>query len=360
MCASKMRAAEIISRLRMLTRDEEVNSIFYILALILFVLSIVTLRFKHPQWQPIVFVIYGVTSLLFAIFENGSLTPIFMIRYFFYISGAFMTAIIPFFLLLFAALVLQRTLRDRQEHYLRKLFGFLMVGTVLAFTLYTVWIIWLYGPLAIMRFMSIYVYIAMYLIATFISYVLVNLSLKYWPKQKHHSEIIVLGVRIDDEGVLSSTLRSRLQLAVESYLENRSQNIMSKIIVTGGSYDPEVPTEAEEMGGFLLAQGIPAEDIILESRALNTHENFYFSKSLLNSEQSVLVVTSSFHLIRAYYFAWQNGVSIDLKGAPSSLFSWGYNLVREYLAFLILTKEINFICMLSLSVYSIFQLFQIY
>lgn len=360
MCASKSDAAEKLSRPLVQTRDEEVNSIFYIVALILFILSFVTLRVKHPRLQPIVFALYGITSLLFAIFENSSLTPIFMIRYFFYISGAFMTAIIPFFLLLFAALVLQRTRRDRQEHLLRKVFGYLMVATVMAFTLYTVWIVWRYGYLAIMRFMSIYVYIAMYLIATFISYILLNFGLKYWPRQKHHPEIIVLGARIDDEGVLSSTLRSRLQLAVESYLENRSQNIMSKIIVTGGSYDSQMPTEAEEMGGFLLAQGIPAEDIILESRALNTDENFYFAKSLLKSQQAVLVVTSSFHLIRAFYFAWQNGVAIELKGAPSSLVSWGYNVVREYLAFLILTKEINFICMTSLSVYSIFQLFRIY
>lgn len=336
------------------------NSIFYIVAVILFILSIVTLRIKQPHLQPIVFALYGVASLLFAIFENSSLTPIFMIRYFFYISGAFMTAIIPFFLLVFAALVLKKTLSNQREHILRKLFGLLMVATVMGFTIYTIWIVWHHGYPAMMRFMSIYIYIAMYLIATFISYVVLNFGLKYWPKHKHHLEIMVLGSRIDDEGVLSSTLRSRLQVAVESYLENRSQNIPSKIIVTGGSYDPQMPTEAEEMGGFLLAQGIPAEDIILESRALNTDENFYFSKSLLTNQEAVLVVTSSFHLIRAYYFAWQNGLTIQLKGSSSSLFSWGYNVVREYLAFLILTKEINFICMTSLSIYSVFQLFQIY
>lgn len=336
------------------------NSIFYAIALLLFVLAIVTLRLKQPHLQPIVFVLYGVTSLLFAIFETSSLTPIFMIRYFFYISGAFMTAIIPFFLLLFAALVLQRSLRDRQEHVFRRLFGLIMVGTILIFTLYSVWIIWQHGYMSLMRFMSVYIYIAMYLITIFISYILVNIGLKYWPKRQQHTEIMVLGARIDDEGVLSETLRSRLQLAVESYLKNRSQNIACKIIVTGGSFDPDMLTEAEEMGGFLLAQGIPAEDIILETRALNTDENFYFSKSLLKADTPVLVVTSSFHLVRAYFFAWQNGVSIDLKGAPSSLFAWGYNLVREYLAFLILTKEINFICMASLCIYSVLQLVQIY
>lgn len=271
-----------------------------------------------------------------------------------------MTAIIPFFLLLFASLVLQQALRDRHVHYTHRLFNFFMVATVLAFNLYTVWIVWQHGYLEIIRFMSIYVYISMYLIATFISYILLNFILKLWPIKKHYAEIIVLGARIDDEGLLSATLRARLQLAVESYLENRTQNILSKIIVTGGSYDPDFPTEAEEMGGFLLAQGIPAEDIILETRALNTDENFYFSKPLIESDQTVLVVTSSFHLIRAYYFAWKNGLAIELKGARSSWLAWGYNVVREYLAFLILTKEINFICMVSLGIYSIFQLFQIF
>lgn len=341
-------------------RDEEVDSIFYIIAFVLFVLSIVTFRLRDPQFQPIVLVLYGITSLLFAILESSSLTPIFMIRYFFYISGAFMTAIIPFFLLLFATLVLQRAFRDRHVHYTHRLFSFFIVASVLTFTLYTVWIVWQHGYLEIIRFMSIYVYISMYLIATFISYVLLNFILKRWPRKKHHAEIIVLGARIDDEGVLSATLRARLQLAVESYLENRTQNLVSKIIVTGGSYDSNFPTEAEEMAGFLLAQGIPAEDIVLETRALNTDENFYFSKPLIESGQTVLVVTSSFHLIRAYYFAWKNGLAIELKGARSSGLAWGYNVVREYLAFLILTKEINFICMVSLGIYSIFQLFQIY
>lgn len=342
------------------TRDEKVNFIFYIVALVLFALATVALRLKKTQLQPIVFTLYGVTSLLFAIFESGSLTPIYMIRYFFYISGAFMTVIIPFFLLLFALLVLQKTRKDQERYSLRKVVDFVMAGTVLAFTAYTVWMVLYQGYPAILRFMSIYVYISMYLIATFISYILLNTSLKYWPRKQHHSEIIVLGARIEDQGVLSSTLRLRLQLAVESYLENRSQNIPSKIIVTGGSYDPDMPTEAEAMSGFLQAQGIPIADIILENSALNTDENFYFSKPLLKNQQAALVVTSSFHLLRASYFAWNNGVAIELKGAPSSLFYWLYNLVREYLAFLILTKEINFICMVSLGAYSIFQLFQIY
>lgn len=326
----------------------------------LFALMLLAIRLKQVYLQPVVFALYGITSLLFAIFEYGSLTPIFMIRYFFYLSGAFMTVVIPFFLLLFALLVIQKTMQHRNGNPFRYAVSVVIVGIVLAFTAYTVWMILQHGYLEIIRFMGMYVYIAMYLIATFISYVLLNLILKFWPKKNNYTEIIVLGAKIDDEGVLSETLRERLELAVNNYLANRAQEKPTKIFVTGGSIDPESPTEAEEMAGFLLAQGIPAEDIVCENRALNTDENFYFTKQLLENPEPVLVVTSSFHLIRTHFFAWQNQVQIEMKGARSSVFSWGYSVVREYLAFFILTKEINFICMISLAIYSILQVSKLY
>lgn len=59
------------------------------------------------------------------------------------------------------------------------------------------------------------------------------------------------------------------------------------------------------MANYLMEQGVPQEDILIEDRSRTTFENLTFSKAILKDQElgkSVLVVTNSFHALRAGVF----------------------------------------------------------
>ncbi|TGE04091.1 YdcF family protein [Hymenobacter fodinae] len=78
-----------------------------------------------------------------------------------------------------------------------------------------------------------------------------------------------------------------------------------KIIVSGGSgaIGTEVArSEAEELRILLRLAGVPTQDILLENKSRNTHENALNTKALLAQHpdiKSLVLVTSAFHERRA-------------------------------------------------------------
>lgn len=86
-------------------------------------------------------------------------------------------------------------------------------------------------------------------------------------------------------------------------------------IVSGGVLSPGLPTEAEYLAKELIALGIPAESVLVESKALNTRENATESKRLLDQlgAKNVLLVTSAFHVPRAVGCFRAVGVEADVR-----------------------------------------------
>ncbi|OJJ19971.1 hypothetical protein BKI52_15960 [marine bacterium AO1-C] len=80
---------------------------------------------------------------------------------------------------------------------------------------------------------------------------------------------------------------------------------IKKILITGGSFDPKQRLERAEsywLKKFLIDAKVPAEDIVIETKARNTRENALFSKTILEKQfprQSYLLITSAFHIRRA-------------------------------------------------------------
>ncbi|TGD80665.1 YdcF family protein [Hymenobacter wooponensis] len=78
-----------------------------------------------------------------------------------------------------------------------------------------------------------------------------------------------------------------------------------KIIISGGSgaINTKVArSEAEELRILLRLAGVPAQDILLETKSRNTHENALNTKSLLAQHpeiKSLVLITSAFHERRA-------------------------------------------------------------
>jgi uncharacterized SAM-binding protein YcdF (DUF218 family) len=106
-------------------------------------------------------------------------------------------------------------------------------------------------------------------------------------------------------------------------------------VLTGGQGYGEEITEAQCMYDYLTAQGVAAEQLILEESASNTAENFAFSRELLEAAgvdpaaDTVAVVTNDFHLARAGLLAARNGYG-DTVGVGAAL-PWAHLEINYYL-----------------------------
>jgi len=82
------------------------------------------------------------------------------------------------------------------------------------------------------------------------------------------------------------------------------KGMVKKILISGGegTYNEHARPESIILKRFLLANGVPENDVILEINSTNTYQNAVFSKQTLNKYpelQTKLLVTSSFHMNRS-------------------------------------------------------------
>ena len=128
---------------------------------------------------------------------------------------------------------------------------------------------------------------------------------------------------------------------------------IKKILITGGSFDPKQSLERAEaylLKQILLQAKVPAQDIVIETKARNTRENAVNTAQILKQQfpnQSYLLITSAFHIRRSLGCFAKAGIratpfSVDFytsdKGFafPFSLFPAEKALYKWY----VLTHEI--------------------
>jgi uncharacterized SAM-binding protein YcdF (DUF218 family) len=121
-----------------------------------------------------------------------------------------------------------------------------------------------------------------------------------WPNQV--DALVLLGGAVDvlgstDEHVSWNNNQERLSAAVELMRANRAR----RVIVSGASGVPWLPSEAELFRRELERAGVDAEAIIVEPLARNTDENARNVAELLRTHglETVLVLTSAYHVPRA-------------------------------------------------------------
>lgn len=125
---------------------------------------------------------------------------------------------------------------------------------------------------------------------------------------------IVLGAKVKPGGVLSLSLKNRLEEAV-TYL-NKYPHV--KVIVSGGQGADEDRTEASAMLSYLQEKGIDPERILVEEQSTSTYENLLFSKELLpEGTKQITIVSNDFHLQRAKYLANKLQLEADVVVAKT-------------------------------------------
>jgi len=143
--------------------------------------------------------------------------------------------------------------------------------------------------------------------------------------------VIILGAGIHGEQV-TLTLARRLDKAVEYYAHNPDV----VFVVSGGQGYQESITEALAMERYLIARGIPPENIIKEELSTSTYENFLFSDAILSQEfpsgYSAALITNNYHVYRAERMAQYAGVSARHMGAAVTWYSIPAEYLREMMA----------------------------
>jgi vancomycin permeability regulator SanA len=117
--------------------------------------------------------------------------------------------------------------------------------------------------------------------------------------------LVVLGAGVRPDGAVSTVLRDRLDQAIELW----NEGISKKILVSGDhgrdGYDELGPSRA-----YLVAAGVPDEEIFLDHAGFDTYSTFWRAHRIFGASR-VVVVTQAFHLPRALYYARAEGLEAD-------------------------------------------------
>lgn len=153
---------------------------------------------------------------------------------------------------------------------------------------------------------------------------ILNLGLLLLPKTENHTSIsiknkadiaLVLGglISYDDSKnqVIFNSNVNRITKAVELYKDHK----VSKIFISGGSGSVayQEKREASILKKYLHTYfNIPNQDILIENKSNNTHENAKFSKEILVRNhllnKQIILITSNTHLFRAQMCFKKQGV----------------------------------------------------
>jgi uncharacterized SAM-binding protein YcdF (DUF218 family) len=176
------------------------------------------------------------------------------------------------------------------------------------------------------------------------------------------SVVVVLGAGLKNGGEVGPLLASRLErgLSVYQALAARAADPAADpaaapaagpvLIVSGGKGADERVPEAQAMAGYLTGRGFPAGRLILEDRSRTTEENLLFSKAIVDGRRPGarwVIVTSSFHALRAAIIARRLGIDGQVTGAPAPGYSWPGGVVREFAAVFVRYKLVTLgVCVL--------------
>lgn len=133
----------------------------------------------------------------------------------------------------------------------------------------------------------------------------------------------------------SPFLKERLDCAIAAWQRRNAEPV---IVVSGGQGADEVASEAEVMGVYLAAHGVPRDRILYEDRSTTTEENLALSRELISSTVSAanpraLLVSTDFHIPRCLILARRLGLNAVGIGASSTPLRYPRARIREMFAF---------------------------
>ncbi len=105
--------------------------------------------------------------------------------------------------------------------------------------------------------------------------------------------VVVFGARVHASGALSSSLRDRVETAVELYREG-----LAPLVIMSGGIDMNGTDEAAAMAGYAIARGVEPSALVLDSAGVNTDATVANVMRRVGPGARLLAVSQSYHLPR--------------------------------------------------------------
>lgn len=114
--------------------------------------------------------------------------------------------------------------------------------------------------------------------------------------------ILVLGCKVNANGVPSAMLEDRLRRSVELFQAGAAPKLLMS-----GDHGTEPYNEVQTMKQYALENGIASSDVFMDHAGFSTYESIYRAKEVFQADK-ILIVTQQYHLYRALYVAEALGV----------------------------------------------------
>ncbi len=151
-----------------------------------------------------------------------------------------------------------------------------------------------------MSFISLGLWIAMFFVLTIAFTPLTGLMLRPLSVQEEIKDadlLVVLGGGVNRGRFLTLSSSHRMVRGIQLYFEGRAR----KILFSGGIAGRGTVTQASVLNQEARRLGVPPDDILLEKKSKNTHDQAVEVKKIAEPLQvkSILLVTSFSHMKRA-------------------------------------------------------------
>ena len=149
--------------------------------------------------------------------------------------------------------------------------------------------------------------------------------------------IIILGCGIRKDGTLTPILKGRTDAAIGFEKEQFAANGRhAKFVPSGGQGADEVISESEAMKRYLIQQGYPEDQIIMEDKSVNTDQNIKFSTEKIREDAGSLenikagIATTNYHIFRGYVLAKKHKLDAMGISAKTKWYFFPNAFLREF------------------------------
>lgn len=156
--------------------------------------------------------------------------------------------------------------------------------------------------------------IALILLSIIIIYAFIILLGSISVNTNNADYLIILGTSLI-KNEISPCLKYRCDCAIK-YLKN---NPNTKVVVSGGYTCGSSISEAKVMKEYLIINDIDNNRIIIEDKSLDTIDNIKYSFELIDTNSKIVILSNSYHVLRAKMIARLYGVKTKSIGIKTDI-----------------------------------------
>ena len=190
--------------------------------------------------------------------------------------------------------------------------------------------------------------------------------------------IVIHGSMIRKDGSLTKLLQARADRAMAFGRMQKEATGKDIIYVpSGGKGSDEVISEAEAIRRYLVASGIPTEQILPEDRSVSTEENLRFSAELIAAKEAerqaddaaladaaggakIAFATTNYHVFRAGLLATRLGLRAEGIGSRTKPYFWINAFIREFVATLQAEKKRHAVAFAAMILWCVLMIVMLY